>query len=64
MGKVRCLVIDFRNLTEREQIRLFLCLHKFANEQLPVKKSLNAFTISNQQEKKKRRKKNAIYYKH
>lgn len=40
MKEIKSIMIDFENLTEDEQIRLFLWLGRFAGKELPIDKDL------------------------
>jgi hypothetical protein len=43
--KIKAIVINFSNLSEKEQVRLFFNLGEFSMKQLPSKKILYIFTI-------------------
>ena len=51
MGTVRGIYIDFKNLTEEEQIELLLHLFDFAKKELPDSKFLYINPISNMYKK-------------
>jgi len=44
-NKIKSIIVDFQNLTIKEQLNLWEVLFKFADEQLPSKKILMCYTI-------------------